>query len=110
MNVFGIKSIMDYQIENTQLMTKHIIPHDYQISKDDRRDLHGHNSFLLWFTGLSGSGKSTIANVVEQELHQQGVKTSTLDRDNTRKGINSHLSLSAADRTETILRNPEITH
>lgn len=101
---------MDYQIENTQLMTKHIIPHDYQISKDDRRDLHGHNSFLLWFTGLSGSGKSTIANVVEQELHKQGVKTYILDGDNIRKGINSDLSFSPEDRTENIRRIAEISH
>ena len=49
-------------------MAKHIIPHSYKISKEDRLEANKHNAFLLWFTGLSGSGKSTIANVFEQKL------------------------------------------
>ena len=53
-------------------MKNHIIPHTYLVSVKDRRILNKHNSFLIWFTGLSGSGKSTYANVVEQELHNQG--------------------------------------
>ena len=55
-------------------MKENIIPHSYQISIQDRRQANKHNSFLMWFTGLSGSGKSTIANVVEQELHKKGIK------------------------------------
>lgn len=88
-------------------MKENIIPHDYQISVDDRRQLNGHNSFLIWFTGLSGSGKSTIANVVEQKLFQQGIKTYTLDGDNIRKGINNDLTFSPEDRTENIRRIAE---
>jgi adenylylsulfate kinase len=88
-------------------MKENIIPHDYQITITDRRKSNGHNSFLLWFTGLSGSGKSTIANVVEQQLVQQGIKTYTLDGDNIRKGINKDLTFSPEDRTENIRRIAE---
>lgn len=91
-------------------MTENIIPHNYQISKEDRQIKNKHNSFLLWFTGLSGSGKSTIANVVEQKLHKQGIKTYTLDGDNIRKGINSDLTFSPEDRTENIRRIAEIAN
>jgi adenylylsulfate kinase len=89
-------------------MKENIIPHTYHISVDDRRKLNGHNSFLLWFTGLSGSGKSTIANMVEQALHKQGVKTYTLDGDNIRKGINRDLTFTPEDRTENIRRIAEV--
>ena len=88
-------------------MKEHIIPHSYQISQDDRKIKNQHNSFLLWFTGLSGSGKSTIANVVEQELFKLGVCTYTLDGDNIRNGINKDLNFSPKDRTENIRRIAE---
>lgn len=88
-------------------MKENIIPHSYQISIQDRRQANNHNSFLMWFTGLSGSGKSTIANVVEQELHKKGIKTYILDGDNIRKGINNDLSFSPEDRTENIRRIAE---
>ena len=91
-------------------MKENIIPHNYNISREDRLKDHGHNSFLLWFTGLSGSGKSTIANVVEQELHKLGVKTYTLDGDNIRKGINNDLTFSPQDRTENIRRIAEVAN
>lgn len=91
-------------------MKENIIPHDYHISRGDRRNKNAHNSFLLWFTGLSGSGKSTIANVVEQKLFEKGVKTYTLDGDNIRKGINSDLTFAPEDRTENIRRIAEISN
>ena len=91
-------------------MKENIIPHDYKISKEDRQKNNGHNSFLIWFTGLSGSGKSTIANVVEQELHKKGVKTYTLDGDNIRKRINNDLTFTPEDRTENIRRIAEISN
>lgn len=96
--------------EKTNKMKENIIPHDYQISIEDRHKLNKHNSFLLWFTGLSGSGKSSIANVVEQKLYQQGVKTYILDGDNIRKGINKDLGFSPQDRTENIRRVAEVAH
>ena len=91
-------------------MKENIIPHNYNISREDRLKDHGHNSFLLWFTGLSGSGKSTIANVVEQELYKLGVKTYTLDGDNIRKGINKDLTFAPEDRTENIRRIAEVAN
>ncbi len=91
-------------------MKKNIIPYTYQVSVTNRRKVNKHNSFLIWFTGLSGSGKSTIANLVEQKLHKTGIKTYTLDGDNIRKGINNDLSFSPQDRTENIRRIAEIAN
>lgn len=91
-------------------MEKNIIPHFYRVSKSDRLETNNHNSFLIWFTGLSGSGKSTIANVVEQELWKKGIKTYTLDGDNVRKGLNKDLSFSPEDRTENIRRIAEVAN
>lgn len=89
-------------------MAKNITPHEYQISKKDREKLMGHKPMLLWFTGLSGSGKSTIANVVEQRLHSQGIKTYVLDGDNIRNGINRNLTFSPEDREENNRRVGEV--
>lgn len=91
-------------------MEKQLFPHNYQISLDDRIKTYNHKPFLLWFTGLSGSGKSTIANVVEQELFNQNIKTYTLDGDSIRKGINNDLSFSPEDRTENIRRIAEVAN
>lgn len=89
-------------------MQENIIPHSFGISAEERGALKGHKAFLLWFTGLSGSGKSTIANAVEMQLHAMGVHTYTLDGDNVRKGINNDLTFSPEDRTENIRRIAEI--
>ena len=88
-------------------MKENIIPHTYQVSIKDRRKQNKHNSFLIWFTGLSGSGKSTIANALELELYKQGIKTYTLDGDNIRKGLNNDLTFSPEHRTENIRRIAE---
>ena len=64
----------------------------------------------MWFTGLSGSGKSTIANAVEKALFEKGVHTYSLDGDNVRLGLNSNLSFSAEDRTENIRRIGEVAN
>ena len=89
---------------------ENITPHSYQVSKLDRQAKNKHKSFLLWFTGLSGSGKSTIANVVEQELYRLGVKTYTLDGDNIRRQINKDLTFTPEDRTENIRIIAEIAN
>lgn len=91
-------------------MQENIRPHTYKISVTDRRKSNTHNSLLIWFTGLSGSGKSTIANRLEQELHALNIKTYSLDGDNVRKGINKDLSFSAEDRTENIRRIAEVSN
>jgi adenylylsulfate kinase len=91
-------------------MKENIISHNYQISKKDRQITNQHDSFLLWFTGLSGSGKSTIANAVEFKLHQKGIKTYSLDGDNIRSGLNKDLTFSPKDRTENIRRIAEVAN
>ena len=82
----------------------HIIPHQHALSKENRERQNGHKGHVLWFTGLSGSGKSTVASAVERKLHQQGIRTFILDGDNVRTGLNSDLDFSAASREENIRR------
>ncbi|XJZ27557.1 adenylyl-sulfate kinase [Bacillota bacterium Lsc_1132] len=82
--------------------------HETTITKHDRRTKNGHGSCVIWFTGLSGSGKSTIANAVSKELFQQGISEYILDGDNIRHGINKDLGFSEHDRTENIRRIGEI--
>ncbi|MFL9844958.1 adenylyl-sulfate kinase [Flavobacterium rhizosphaerae] len=87
---------------------KNIIPHSYKIARDNRNQANKHSSFVLWFTGLSGSGKSTIANLVEQELFEKGIKVYALDGDNIRSGINKGLTFTEQDREENLRRIAEI--
>lgn len=91
-------------------MTKaaNITWHETTISKVDRRVQNGHGSCTLWFTGLSGSGKSTIANAVSNELYRQGINEYVLDGDNIRHGLNGDLGFSEYDRTENIRRIGEV--
>lgn len=86
-----------------------IVEHNYSICKEDRNKMNGHSSFVLWFTGLSGSGKSTIANKVDESLFELNYKTFILDGDNIRNGINKGLSFTKEDRNENLRRIAEIT-
>lgn len=86
----------------------HIIAHDYKIGREEREVRNGHRSACLWFTGLSGSGKSTVANVVEQELYNAGLRTYILDGDNIRKGLNKDLNFTEEGRIENIRRIGEV--
>jgi bifunctional enzyme CysN/CysC len=81
---------------------------DLLVDKSSRTRLNGHKPAILWFTGLSGSGKSTIANIVERELHARGVHTYMLDGDNVRHGLNRDLGFTDADRVENIRRVGEV--
>ena len=90
-------------------MSDNIVPHTYRVNREERRQANGHNSFLIFFTGLSGSGKSTIANALEIKLFVDGVKTYVLDGDNVRRGINKGLSFSPEDRSENNRRIGEIS-
>jgi bifunctional enzyme CysN/CysC len=78
------------------------------VSRAERERLNGHRPAVLWFTGLSGSGKSTIANLVERRLHEQGVRTFLLDGDNVRHGLNKDLGFTDADRVENVRRVGEV--
>ena len=66
-----------------------VVWHDHSVTRDARQRLNGHAGCVVWFTGLSGSGKSTVANLVEQKLHEAGVRTYLLDGDNVRHGLNA---------------------
>jgi len=85
-----------------------IFQHNYNISKEDRERIHKHKAFLILFTGLSNSGKSTIANALELKLNGLNISTYTLDGDNIRLGISKDLTFSHNDRTENIRRIAEI--
>lgn len=87
---------------------ENIVRHDYQINREARNERNKHQSFVIWFTGLSGAGKSTIANLVEQELFSRNIHTYSLDGDNIRAGINKGLGFSEDDRHENIRRIGEI--
>ncbi len=78
------------------------------IDKKARAKLNGHEGKVIWFTGLSGSGKSTVANALEQSLHGQGIRTYILDGDNVRHGLNKDLGFTDADRVENIRRIAEV--
>src|SRR5881392_1676461 len=98
----------------------HVVWHSHSVSRDDRERLNGHRGCVVWFTGLSGSGKSTVANMVDKLLNESGVHSFLLDGDNVRHGLNASpeilasygesfasrfgLTFSADDRTENIRR------
>ena len=82
--------------------------HEHRVSTADRQQLMGHKGALLWFTGLSGAGKSTVANAVDHLLNRKGVHTYVLDGDNIRMGLNKNLGFSPEDRTENIRRIGEV--
>jgi adenylylsulfate kinase len=82
--------------------------HEGDITRDHRAKLVGHKGATLWFTGLSGSGKSTVAVELEGTLHEMGILSYRLDGDNVRLGINKNLGFSAEDRTENIRRIGEV--
>lgn len=78
------------------------------LSRADKEALLGQRGLMVWFTGLSGSGKSTVAIALERELHARGILCRILDGDNVRSGINNNLGFSAEDRVENIRRIAEV--
>jgi adenylyl-sulfate kinase len=87
---------------------KDLIPHQYTIGTAERTRIKGHLPQLIWFTGLSGSGKSTIADHLERVLNAKGLHTMNLDGDALRLGLNADLGFSEADRTENIRRTAQV--
>ncbi len=90
------------------MSNNNIVWHNHDISKEARSDLKQQHPCVLWFTGLSGSGKSTIANAVEAKLYALGRHTYLLDGDNIRRGLNARLGFSHEDRIENIRRIGEV--
>lgn len=89
--------------------TNHIYPiFDKMLGRSDKEALLGQRGIMIWFTGLSGSGKSTVAIALERELQKRGLLCRILDGDNIRSGINNNLGFSAEDRVENIRRIAEI--
>lgn len=86
----------------------HITWHNGSICRMDRERIKGHCGFTIWFTGLSASGKSTLAVTTEVALHNRGVHTYILDGDNIRHGLNKNLAFSPEDRKENIRRISEV--
>jgi adenylylsulfate kinase len=87
---------------------ENIVWHNQTVSKQQKQKHKGHKPALLWYTGLSGSGKSTIANAVEAKLFELGCHTYLLDGDNVRMGLNKGLTFSDEDRIENIRRISEV--
>jgi adenylylsulfate kinase len=92
----------------TEQKATNITWHEHHVSKAERCALNGHKGAVLWFTGLSACGKSTIANTVDHLLYSRGKRSFVLDGDNIRHGLNKNLGFSAEDRAENIRRIGEV--
>lgn len=91
-----------------QLNSENVTRHKALIERNDREKLHGHKGAVIWFTGLSASGKSTLSHLVEKELHDMGCSTYVFDGDNVRHGLCGDLGFSEKDREENIRRIGEM--
>jgi bifunctional enzyme CysN/CysC len=89
--------------------SQNVYRQDLTVTRSDRESLNGHTGKVLWFTGLSGSGKSSIANELERVLYSQGKRTYVLDGDNVRQGLNNDLGFTETDRVENIRRVVEVS-
>ena len=89
-------------------MSTNLTKHSFTVTRERREEVNGQKGMVLWFTGLSGSGKSTIANALDDELNKLGKKTYILDGDNIRMGLNKDLTFSPEDRKENIRRISEV--
>jgi adenylylsulfate kinase len=96
-------------MKGTGMQKNNVVWHNVQVNRSDRNCLNDHRSGLVWFTGLSASGKSTIAHSLEKELFDSGIRTYVLDGDNVRHGINSDLGFSPEDRKENLRRIAEFS-
>lgn len=86
-----------------------VVWHNSEVTKGERRARNNHRSVVIWFTGLSGSGKSTISAALEKTLYEQHIQSYRLDGDNVRHGLNSNLGFSPEDRKENIRRIGEVS-
>ena len=91
------------------MKSTNMIYHHATVTRERRNQLSKHKSVVLWFTGLSGSGKSTMSHALEESLFNKGCRTFVLDGDNVRHGLNSNLGFSNKDRKENIRRIGEVS-
>lgn len=89
--------------------SENVVWHQHNVSHEQRIKANGHQAAVLWYTGLSGSGKSTVANAVDQKLFERGCHTYVLDGDNVRHGLNGDLTFTDKDRVENIRRIGEVS-
>ena len=89
-------------------MERFLLPHEGMIKKEDRQRLNGHKSAILWFTGLPSSGKSTLAQGLDEKLFIRGIRAFVMDGDDIRTGLNRDLGFTAEDRQENIRRIGEV--
>jgi adenylylsulfate kinase len=95
-------------MDNISSKSNNVVWHNATVTRKRREKMNGHGSAILWFTGLSGAGKSSLAHAVEEELHQLGCRTFVFDGDNVRHGLCADLGFSAEDRVENIRRVGEM--
>ena len=89
-------------------MSTNLTKHSFLVSRQKREEISGHPGLVIWFTGLSASGKSTIANALDLKLNEMGLNTYILDGDNIRMGLNKDLGFSPESRKENIRRISEV--
>lgn len=92
-----------------KITNQHTVWHAPTVYRKDREEMNGHKSVIIWFTGLSGAGKSTIAHALEDRLHKNKARTFVLDGDNVRRDLCKDLGFSASDRSENIRRIGEVS-
>lgn len=92
-----------------KVTNQHTVWHEPSVYRKDREKMNGHKSVIIWFTGLSGAGKSTVAHALEDRLHKNKIRTFVLDGDNIRRDLCKDLGFSDDDRTENIRRIGEVS-
>lgn len=93
----------------SNINSNHVVWHNGFLTREDRNRLNAHKSGVIWFTGLPGAGKSTIAHLVEKEMFKRGIRAYVLDGDNVRHGLNADLGFDKQHRQENIRRIVEVT-
>jgi len=96
-------------MQSSEQKSSNVVWHNATVTRQRREEMNGHGSVILWFTGLSGAGKSSLSHAVEEELHSMGCHTFVLDGDNVRHGLCADLGFSAEDRVENIRRVGEVS-
>lgn len=94
---------------SSEQKSSNVVWHNATVTRLRREEMNGHDGVILWFTGLSGAGKSSLAHAVEEELHRMGCHTFVLDGDNVRHGLCADLGFSTKDREENIRRVGEMS-